>query len=71
MRRSGGVHELVNGTTVHGRQFLDPDRRRVPTTYYARSGPLGDAFRTHDADAVAAVGLGAGTVAPTAGPVSG
>lgn len=58
-----GVHELVNGTTVHGRQFLDAGRRDVPTTYYARGGPLGQAFGLRRYDAVAAVGLGAGTVA--------
>ena len=32
-----------SGTTLHGLQFLD-DRRSEPTTYYVRSGPLGDAF---------------------------
>ena len=58
-----GVHELVHGTTVHGRQFQDADRRNVPTTYYSRGGPLGQAFASRRFDSVAAVGLGTGTVA--------
>ncbi len=59
----GEFHELVHGTTVHGRQYRDADRRDVPTTYYSRQGPLGDAFALRDFDSVAAVGLGTGTVA--------
>lgn len=58
-----GVHELVHGTTVHGRQFQDASRREVPTTYYSRGGPLGQAFDSRGFDSVAAVGLGTGTVA--------
>lgn len=58
-----GVHELVHGTTVHGRQFQDPGRRELPTTYYSRTGPLGQAFASRDFDKIAAVGLGTGTVA--------
>lgn len=58
---------LMNGTTLHGTQSTDPEFRRRPTTYYASSGPLGDVFswlaeaRPHAS--IAAVGLGAGTVA--------
>jgi hypothetical protein len=59
----GTVHELVHGTTVHGTQLTDRSRRRVPTTYYSRSGPLGDVFDTRTPNNVAAVGLGTGTVA--------
>ena len=58
-----GVHELVHGTTVHGRQFQDAVRRDVPTTYYSRTGPLGQAFASRRFDSVAAAGLGTGTVA--------
>lgn len=62
-----GVTVLMNGTTVHGMQSTDPAFSRRPTTYYARSGPLGDVFnwleRSRPAAAVAVVGLGAGTVA--------
>ncbi len=57
------VHELVHGTTVHGTQLRDPDRRDVPTTYYSRSGPLGAVLTDPAPAKVAVVGLGAGTVA--------
>lgn len=57
-----GMHRLVHGTTVHGTQFSDDARRRTPTTYYSRGGPLGDVL-AQDRGHVAAVGLGTGTVA--------
>jgi len=57
---------LYHGTTGHGAQHTD-DRRLMPVSYYADDGPLGEVFRLpqidrHDAR-VAAVGLGAGTIA--------
>ena len=55
-------HTFLHGTTVHGTQYVD-GRRTEPTTYYARSGPLGDVFSLPDLEHVAAVGLGAGTIA--------
>ncbi|RAY14423.1 hypothetical protein DPM19_15815 [Actinomadura craniellae] len=59
-----GRRTLAHGTTVHGFQLLDPAQRRTPTSYYARSGPLGEVFGAYGGtDRVAAVGLGAGTVA--------
>lgn len=62
-----GVTVLMNGTTVHGMQSTDPAFSRRPTTYYARSGPLGDVFGWLDAArpkaSIAVVGLGAGTIA--------
>ncbi len=63
---TGTTHELVHGSTVHGTQFLDDARRRTPTTYYARGGPVGAAFAALPDDAparIAAVGLGAGSIA--------
>jgi SAM-dependent methyltransferase len=59
--------ELFHGTTVHGKQALDPMEHRKPTFYYARSGPLGDVFeavnaRRHDA-AIGITGMGAGGIA--------
>ena len=69
-------HVLTHGTTVHGNQFREASRRGVATTYYSPHGPLGDIFAKLDGqsldgqgldggslDRVAAVGLGAGTVA--------
>ena len=64
---NGADHLLVHGNTVHGRQSLDPARRREPLAYYHRSGPLGQVFRTlihpRPAANIAVVGLGAGAIA--------
>ncbi|MEO5919383.1 MAG: fused MFS/spermidine synthase, partial [Candidatus Limnocylindrales bacterium] len=61
------VTVLMNGTTLHGMQSIDPLLRHQPTTYYAPSGPLGDVFswleEARPAAAIGVVGLGAGTVA--------
>ena len=40
----GKVAILMNGTTVHGTQYTDPARRRIPGTYYGTIGPAGDIF---------------------------
>ena len=63
------VRTLQHGHVVHGLQFLDPERRRIPTTYYGAGSGIAraiDLHRMRTADlpiAVAAVGLGAGTIA--------
>jgi hypothetical protein len=64
-RDPAGYHVLVHGTTMHGAQRLDPERRREPLTYFHRDGPLGQLFGAVGARArtVGAVGLGVGTVA--------
>lgn len=58
---------LTNGTTTHGGQNRLPEHRTEPLTYYHRGGPLGQFFASTLTDVpvrrVAAVGLGAGTVA--------
>jgi SAM-dependent methyltransferase len=63
----GTYRTLVHGTTKHGSQFLDERLRATPTGYFHRTGPIGEVFRAlgGDArpDAVAVVGLGAGTLA--------
>src|SRR6185436_16035118 len=62
------VRTLQHGHVVHGLQFLDPERRRIPTTYYGAGSGIAraiDLHRMRTADlpiAVAAVGLGAGTI---------
>jgi hypothetical protein len=59
-------HELISGTTMHGRQALDdPDGRR-PLAYYAVGGPISqvlDAARSSAALDVGVIGLGAGSLA--------
>jgi SAM-dependent methyltransferase len=64
---------LLNGTTVHGAQWVDPARRDEPTGYYVRSGPLGDVFATLERArpgprSIGVVGLGAGGIAAYARP---
>jgi len=63
----GGYHRIVHGNTVHGRQSLDPARRREPLAYYYRSGPIGQVFKEFSGASakrhVAIVGLGAGSLA--------
>ena len=60
-------HLLSHGGTLHGRQSLDPFRECEPLTYYHTTGPLGQLFAAlEDQTAqwrVAAVGLGAGSIA--------
>jgi hypothetical protein len=59
--------QLVHGNTVHGRQSLDPARRRLPLTYYHPSGPIGQVFGALRGDPrldrVGLIGLGAGSLA--------
>lgn len=69
---SGRFRQIVHGSTVHGRQAVDPTRRREPVTYYARSGPLGEIFRLAAGltpeSRVAVIGLGCGVIAAYATP---
>ncbi len=68
---SGEYHLLAHGQTLHGRQSLAPDRAREPLTYYHRTGPIGQILAHHATDprqAVAVVGLGAGSLASYARP---
>ena len=68
------VHRLFHGSTLHGQQSLDPRLRREPSTYFTRSGPIGQLFEaieeqlTQPGARVAIVGLGAGTLATYARP---
>lgn len=58
--------KLMNGAIDHGLQFLAPNRRREPTSYYGRSSGVGlalEALRQAGPLHVGVVGLGAGTLA--------
>lgn len=63
---SGGMMQLVHGTTLHGLQWMDPAKRGEPLSYYHREGPIGLVFKTYGAsprfDHVALVGLGTGSL---------
>ena len=57
---------LSHGTIIHGKQFLEADRRDWPTTYYGRGSGIGLALLDSGERGplrVGVVGLGAGTLA--------
>jgi spermidine synthase len=57
---------LTHGIVVHGRQFVLPEKRRLPTSYYAPYTGVGKAlsyFQAQPDFRIGAVGLGVGTVA--------
>lgn len=63
---SGGarMRSLVQGSTLHGIQYLDGHGRETPTLYYHAEGGLADAFALVPPTAsIAAIGMGIGTVA--------
>ena len=67
---NGPMHELIHGTIQHGYQFLEPDKRNQPTTYYGHTSGVGLAIdrqpRRTGADhtlRIGIVGLGCGTLA--------
>jgi hypothetical protein len=59
-------HVLMHGTTEHGAQFVEEERRLQPTAYYHPNGPAGDVFRVMaprlQGGAIGVVGLGTGTL---------
>lgn len=60
------MRSLSHGTIIHGRQFLDPERRNWPTTYYGKVSGIGLAILDKGERGpvrVGVVGLGAGTLA--------
>ncbi|MDH5341359.1 MAG: fused MFS/spermidine synthase [Betaproteobacteria bacterium] len=62
-----GVRRLMHGVIMHGEQFLAPDRRMEPTTYYGPASGIGRLMtvkrdRTQPIR-VGVVGLGTGTLA--------
>ena len=64
---NSGALRLINGTTVHGMQYVIPNSRPNPVAYFHPMGPVGDIFATHDRaiapEDVGVLGLGAGTIA--------
>ena len=68
----GPVRVLRHGTIDHGEQFLWPQNRRFPTTYYARKSGIGLTIQTLQMQGplnVGVIGLGAGTLATYARPI--
>ncbi len=62
-----GYTELWHGTTLHGRQSLDPKLRQEPIAYYHRGSPIAlvmaELERRSTIIHVAVIGLGTGTMA--------
>jgi hypothetical protein len=59
------IRTLYNGRTLHGVEFLEPDKLRLPTAYYGPESGVGRLMissRSHNVR-VGLVGLGAGTLA--------
>ncbi len=65
-QQQGTFHILMHGTTHHGGQYRDAERRRMPTAYYHPSGPIGQLFETLNAARpprrVGVIGLGSGAL---------
>ncbi|MBX3362173.1 MAG: fused MFS/spermidine synthase [Phycisphaeraceae bacterium] len=63
----GAMHTLRHGTTTHGTQFMIPEYRDLPTTYYHPDGPLGDLLFVYREGPmlrrVAVIGMGTGAIA--------
>jgi hypothetical protein len=66
------AYVMSHGITVHGLQFIDPELRQLPTTYYVREGGAGLALLHHPRFGkgmkVGLLGLGAGTLVSYAQP---
>src|SRR5262249_17733266 len=61
-----------SGQVLHGVQYMDPAKRRIPVSYYSEGSGVGETFayaRSRQPSLrVAAIGLGAGTLATYARP---
>jgi len=68
----GPFRVLRHGTIDHGEQFLWPQNRRFPTTYYAKGSGVGLAIQSLQMQGsmnVGMIGLGAGTITTYARPI--
>jgi hypothetical protein len=61
-----GHRTMLHGQIVHGRQFLDPEKASLPTTYYSPEGGAGKTLLAKGGKGplhVGVVGIGIGTLA--------
>ena len=67
----GAFMNLSHGTTLHGKQWLNPFHRNEPVSYYHRKGPVGQVFSAFTGKKrktrIAVTGLGTGSIAAYAG----
>jgi spermidine synthase len=65
-------HQMVHGTTNHGMQCMELDRRHEPLTYFHEQGPIGYLFKAlkemRPTRHLAVLGVGTGTLAGYADP---
>ncbi len=65
--RSDRSTVLYHGTTMHGAQFVDAERKAIPLSYYHPEGPIGQVFKAFGSsplfDRVGLIGLGSGSLA--------
>jgi hypothetical protein len=70
--QQNNAHLLMHGNTIHGAQFVDPEKRREPLLYHARVAPAGqliDAMRqSGPVSPTGIIGLGAGAMACLSAP---
>ncbi len=62
---------LQHGATIHGLQYVDPEKRTFPSSYYTSTSGIGRLLRTHKPGGgrkVGAIGLGCGTLATWGNP---
>jgi hypothetical protein len=57
------VRQLYHGSIKHGEQYLAPERRREPTTYYGPTSGVGRAIANTRGKKIGLIGLGTGTLA--------
>ncbi len=70
---NGQLLEMIHGSIQHGTQFVDPNKKHWPTTYYGPTSGVGLAIEHHPRRAaenpeqrslrIGVVGLGCGTIA--------
>jgi len=63
---TGSIRFLTHGGTRHGQQYMDSERRRTPTTYFAHSCGIGillDELAQEPPRRMGIIGLGAGILA--------
>ncbi len=61
-QKQWGIHMLWHGTTLHGVQFLDPTKQKLPTTYYPPLQTIFDNISKTPRN-IAVIGLGVGSTA--------
>jgi hypothetical protein len=59
------MRKFVHGAILHGEQFLDPQKRDQPTSYYSATSGIGRTLKAFDKRElrIGLIGLGAGTLA--------